>query len=96
MVNTKSIGIVVGISIIIAASISYLQILEIESDDISLNDESMVEVKETKNKEIDFLGDSPIFRLFIYEDDIGILPNGESYILEIQAEFKPEHEQLYE
>ena len=96
MVNTKSIGIVVGISIIIAASISYLQILEIESDDISLNDESMVEVKETKNKEIDFLGDSPIFRLFIYEDDIGILPNGESYILEIQAEFKPEHEQLYD
>jgi len=97
MVNTKLIGVgVVGVVIIIAVSISYFQIPETNSNDLFLNDERSIPVKDTTNKEIDFIGDSPIFRLFIYEDDIGILPNGESYILEIQAEFKSDLEQVYD
>jgi len=96
MVNTKLIGAGIVIVIIIAISISYLQISETDSDDILLNDENVIPVKDTISREIDFVGDSPLFRLFIYEDDIGILPNGESYILEIQAEFKPNLEQVYD
>ena len=89
-------GIVAGVAILIAISILYFQIPEREDDDVLLNDEIKREVIETEKTQIDFLGDSPIFRLFIYEDHIGILPNGESYILEIQAEFKPGLEEVYD
>jgi len=91
MLNPKFLGI--GISgiviILVVISISDFQVSETNNDDISLDENNII-------KEIDFLGDSPLFRLFIYEDDIGILPNGESYILEIQAEFKTDLEQVYD
>ena len=91
MLSSKFIGI--GIAavalILVIISIPDFQVSEINNNEI-LSDEN-----ET-SKEIDFLGNSPIFRLFIYEDDIGILPNGESYILEIQAEFKTGLEQVYD
>ena len=91
MLSSKFIGI--GIAavalILVIISIPDFQVSEINNNEI-LSDEN-----ET-SKEIDFLGNSPIFRLFIYEDDIGILPNGESYILEVQAEFKTDLEQVYD
>jgi len=91
MLNPKFLGIgIAGIVIILVGiSISDFQVSETNNDDILLDESDIT-------KEIDFLGDSPIFRLFIYEDDIGILPNGESYILEIQAEFKTDLEQVYD
>ena len=91
MLNPKFLGIgIAGIVIILVViSISDFQVSETNNDDISLDENDII-------KEIDFLGDSPLFRLFIYEDDIGILPNGESYILEIQAEFKTGLEQVYD
>jgi len=91
MLSPKFLGI--GIAAValtlVVISISDFQVSEIDNNEI-LSDEN-----ET-SKEINFLGDSPIFRLFIYEDDVGILPNKESYILEIQAEFKPDLEQVYD
>jgi len=91
MLSPKFLGI--GIAVValtlVVISISDFQVSEIDNNEI-LSDEN-----ET-SKEINFLGDSPIFRLFIYEDDVGILPNKESYILEIQAEFKPDLEQVYD
>ena len=91
MLNQKFLGIgIAGIVIILVViSISDFQVSETNNDDILLDENDII-------KEIDFLGDSPLFRLFIYEDDIGILPNGESYILEIQAEFKTGLEQVYD
>ena len=91
MLNPKFLGIgIAGIVIILVViSISDFQVSETNNDDILLDENDII-------KEIDFLGDSPLFRLFIYEDDIGILPNGESYILEIQAEFKTGLEQVYD
>jgi len=91
MLSPKFLGI--GIAVValtlVVISISDFQVSEIDNNEI-LSDEN-----ET-SKEINFLGDSPIFRLFIYEYDVGILPNKESYILEIQAEFKPDLEQVYD
>ncbi len=91
MLSPKFLGI--GIAVValtlVVISISDFQVSEIDNNEI-LSDEN-----ET-SKKINFLGDSPIFRLFIYEDDVGILPNKESYILEIQAEFKPDLEQVYD
>ena len=91
MVNLKFLGVgIAGISIvIIIISISYFQATEVDNNEILLDENEKI-------REIDFLGDSPIFRLFIYENDIGILPNGESYVLEVQAEFKPDLEEVYE
>ena len=78
MLNPKFLGIgIAGIVIILVViSISDFQVSETNNDDILLDENDII-------KEIDFLGDSPLFRLFIYEDDIGILPNGDTYILEI-------------
>ena len=91
MLNPKFLGIgIAGIVIILVViSISDFQVSETNNDDILLDENDII-------KEIDFLGDSPLFRLFIYEDDIGILPNGDTYILEIQAEFKPGLEEIYD
>ena len=109
MSNLKFLGVVIaGVSIILVViSISYFQSPETISDELLSTESSPDKVPEitsdnllftepNANRIRDFSGFSPLFRLFIYEDDIGILPNGDTYILEIQAEFKPGLEEIYD